>query len=364
MVKVLLSAGEPSGDVAGAAVAQALRRRWPDVQLLGLGGPRMAAAGVQLLADLGDLAVLGLVEVLGRLPFFWSLRRRLRTLLDVDPPHLVLPIDYPGLNLWLAEQAHRRGVPVLYYIAPQVWAWHAQRLKRIAQAVDRLAVVLPFEEGFFRRAGVPAVFVGHPLVDRLADYPRESATGSASILALLPGSRAQEVRRHLPLMIEAAARVVARCPAVQPRVARAPDVPASLYAGTPYPLENDATALLRRARAAIVKSGTSTLEAALLGVPFVVVYRLHPWTFALARRLVRVRHVALANLIAEARIAPEFLQKDANPERLADAVLPLLGATPERARMLEAWERVRSRLGPPGAADRVADLAAELLAAR
>lgn len=320
----------------------------------------MAAAGVELLADLADLAVLGLVEVAHRLPFFWRLRRRLRTVLERDRPDLVVPIDYPGLNLWLAEQARRRGLRVLYYIAPQVWAWHPGRVRRLARAVDRLAVVLPFEEAFFRRAGVPAVFVGHPLMDRLASRPAPDAAPEP-ILALLPGSRPQEVRRHLPLLVEAVEWVRRRCPKVEARVLRAPDVPLSLYRRVPWPLEEDVLAVLQSARAAIVKSGTSTLEAAVLGVPFVVVYRLHPWTFAIARRLVRVPYVALANLVAGEAVAPEFLQGDAHPRRIADALLPLLASGPERERMLRAWDRVRASLGPPGAAQRVAALASELL---
>lgn len=367
---IFLSAGEESGDLHGAALARALRERLPGARLLGLGGARMAAEGVELLAGLEELAVMGLVEVLRHLPYFLRLRRRVFSALAAEGVDLVIPIDYPGFNLRLARFARASGIPVLYYIAPQVWAWHRSRVRDMARDADEVAVVLPFEEDFLRRGGVKARFVGHPLLDRPEPaLSREAWARSVGldperpVLALFPGSRAQEVRRHLALFSAAAERVAARRPEVQPVVGVPGGIDRAVYAGSRWPLVDSASGLLPHATAAIAKSGTTTLEAALAGTPLVVVYRMNALSYALAKRLVKVPHIALANLIAGARVAPEFVQDAATPDALADAALPLLEArSAERARMAEGFARVRERLGGPGASARVAGLAAELLA--
>jgi lipid-A-disaccharide synthase len=371
--RVFLSAGEPSGDLHGARVAAALRRRFPGVELAGLGGDRMAAEGVELLAHVDQLAVMGFAEVAKHLPFFIRLMRHVRAALAARPADLVIPIDYPGFNLRLARHAKRRGMPVLYYIAPQVWAWHRSRMKQLARDTDRLAVILPFEEAIFREEGARVVFVGHPLVDQppavlpRAELLRPLGLDPAQpVLALFPGSRSQEVRRQAAVFAAAAAAVRARMPQVQPVLAASAAVPAALYDAVPVARTPDGWSLLHHAQAALVKSGTSTLQAALAGTPLVVTYRAHPLTFFLARHLVQVPHVGLVNLVAGERIAPELLQEDATPERLAAALLPLLEEdSPERVRALAGLERVRAALAPlfpeRSAADRVADLAAELL---
>jgi lipid-A-disaccharide synthase len=369
---IFLSAGEESGDLHGAALARALRERIPGVRLVGLGGGRMEAEGVRLLAGLSELAVMGFVEVLRHLPFFLRLRRRVFSALDSERVDLVIPIDYPGFNLRLSHRARARGTPVLYYIAPQVWAWHRSRVRDLARDADRVAVVLPFEEPFFREHGVTATFVGHPLLDAPPPpLPRDDwarAQGldpGRPILALFPGSRAQEVRRHLGLFGAAAARVVAARPEVQPVFGVPPALEAEAYAGAAWPRVPAGGGLLRYATAALAKSGTTTLEAALAGTPLVVVYRMNRLSYALARRMVKVPHIALANLIAEERVAPEFVQDAATPEAVAAALLPLLDEDAEpRRRMLEGWGRVRARMGGPGASARVAEIAAELLEAR
>lgn len=327
---------------------------------------------MRLLADPADLAVMGFVEVLGRLPFFFKLQKKVYRTLDRERVDLVVPIDYPGFNLRLSRRAKQSGIPVLYYIAPQVWAWHASRVKLLARDADGLAVILPFEEAFFRDAGVSATFVGHPLLD--SEPPGEPFGMWAAkygldprrpVLALLPGSRAQEVQRHLGLFSEAARQVVAQRPDVQPVIVAAPGMGAQVYRAEPWPrLPHDAH-VLHHATAALVKSGTSTLEAALASTPCVVAYRMNPLSYKVARRLVKVPHIALANLIAEERVAAELVQDDASPTALAEALMPLLDPAGEaHQRALAGWHRVRARLGEPGAAERVVDLAAELLEAK
>jgi lipid-A-disaccharide synthase len=369
---IFISAGEESGDLHGAALARALRERFPGARLIGLGGARMQAEGVKLLAGLNELAVMGFAEVIRHLPFFIKLRKQVFETLAQERVDLVIPIDYPGFNLRLARHAKASGIPVLYYIAPQVWAWHKSRVRDLARDADEVAVVLPFEEDFLRRGGVNARFVGHPLLDRAEPAQSRDAWARANgldpdrpILALFPGSRAQEVRRHLELFQAAADRVVARRPDAQPVVGIPGGIDRALYAGARWPLVESSSGLLQYATAAIAKSGTTTLEAGLALTPLVVVYRMNAASYALARRVVKVPHIALANLIAEDRVAPEFVQDAATPEALADAVLPLLDADSEaRKRMIAGFAKVRDRLGGPGASRRVAELAGELLAKR
>ncbi len=371
--RIFLSAGEPSGDLHGAAVARSLKLRWPDADLYGLGGPLMAAEGVRLLAHVDDLAVMGIAEVVGRLPFFIDLLSTVRDRLRKDRPDLVIPIDYPGFNLRLARYAKAERIPVLYYIAPQVWAWHRSRIDDLARLTDALAVILPFEEPLFRAAGATAHFVGHPLLD----HPRPTRTRvdfcaslgvdpARPILALFPGSRRQEVERHLAPFAGAARRVMQRMPEVQPVVAAGSGLKGDAYEGLTLPRTADAWELLNHARAAIVKSGTGTLQAALSGTPLVVAYRMNPLTYMVAEHLVEVPHVGLVNLVAGERLATELLQNDVTGDRLAEAVLPLLDETSaERVRAVEGLAKVRAKLrapaGSPTAADRVVELAAELI---
>ena len=372
---ILLSAGEPSGDLHGARVVRALRQRWPDARLIGLGGPRMAAEGFEPLAEFDRLAVMGFVEVVTHLPYFIGLLRRVLHEIETREVDLVLPIDYPGFNLRLARGARARDVPVLYYIAPQVWAWHRSRMRDLAENADRLAVILPFEAELMRSAGADARYVGHPLLDRdepvtpRAELCRQLALDpERPILALFPGSRAQEVERHLGPFTGAARLLQQERPELQAAIAASSGLPESAYAGAPYARTEDSRALLAHARAALVKSGTTTLEAAIEGTPMVVAYRTHPLTFWLAQRLVEVDHVGLVNLVADERLAPELLQNEVEPEPLARAVAPLLEEhSGVREQVTDGLARVRERLRPQraesrrSAAERVADLAAELL---
>lgn len=370
--RILLLAGEVSGDRHGADVARALKALYPDCALAGLGGPCMRAEGVRLLAGLERLAVMGFVETFPRLPFLWRLGRRVRKLVSDGAVDLVLAVDYAGFNLRVARFARAKGIPVLYYVTPKVWAWGAGRTADLVACADRLAVILPFEVDVFRDAGDRVSFVGHPLLDQCPPEVSEEAFRAqwdlppeGPLLALLPGSRPAEIGRHLGAFAEAAHIVRVTRPDVQPVLARAPSIPPAALRKAGFPIVEDARLLLRFARAALVKSGTGTLEAALECTPHVTVYRMHPLNYLLARLLVRIDHVALPNLVAGKPIVPELIQHEATPEHLAKHLDPLLDeASPERTRMVAALSGVRASLGSPGAAGRVANLAAELLNGR
>jgi len=330
----------------------------------------MVEAGVTPMVDFERLVVMGFVEVASRLPFFLALRRRVRRLLAEQPPDLVIPIDYPGFNLWLTRQAHRAGVRVLYYIAPQLWAWRKERARILAESADAVAVVFPQEEPFLRDFGVEAVFVGHPLLDRVAGWETRSEAIAAlgadperPILGILPGSRPQEVHRMLGPFLDAAAEVKRLRPDVQIIVSGSPHVPASHYEmASDCPVVADSIRVLQAATAVLTKSGTTTVQASLTGTPLVIAYRVHPLSYLLARRLVRVDSIGMVNLLAGNRFAPEFVQR-LSGQAIAEALLPLLDHdSKERIAMVESLDSVRTMLGEPGAPARVAQLAAELLA--
>lgn len=329
----------------------------------------MRASGVELVAELDDLAVMGFVEVMPRLPFFVKLERRLRRLMDQERPDLVVLVDFPGFNMRMARAAHDRGLRVLYYVAPKVWAWRTGRARELGRIADRVATVLPFEAELLGGLGVDARYVGHPLLDRTdpvtgrADFFEHWGLDPARpLLALLPGSREQELARHIEPFTRVAEAVIRARPDVLPVFSRAASVGAVPFHDTGFPVVGDTRALLRYATAALVKSGTATLEAALEGTPHVIGYRTSPFTWAAARRLVEVDHVGLPNLVAGRRIVPEFLQDELVADDVAAALIDLLDeASPVRSAQLDDLERVREVLGGPGASARVAAMAAELL---
>ncbi len=376
--RVMILAGEASGDAHAAGVAHEIQRRWPRARMSGIGGDRMAGAGVRLLASLDELAFMGFAEVAGRIGHFLRLERRLRALLRGGGFDIVVPVDYPGFNLRMTRHAHRLGIPVLYYIGPQVWAWKAGRARKLARAARAIALILPFEPELYRVHGGNAVFVGHPLLDGereggRGEGDRRAKAGDAlaarlgidrerPVLALFPGSRTQELRCHAKVFAETALELRRRIPALQIAVSRVPFLPSESYDAFPFSITTDGEALRAIATAGLVKSGTSTLEAALAGLPFAAAYIAHPVTVFLARRLVRVPAIALPNLVAGRHVVPEFVQGEATPERVADALEPLLHpASPARLRTVRALGEVRAALGTPGAARRVVDLMAEIL---
>lgn len=348
MTLVWIAAGEASGDVLGARLVRALRRREPTLRFAGLGGEHLAAEGMDSLFPIAELAVMGLLEVL---PQLRHLSRRLDeavAAIERDRPRLLVTIDSPGFTLRLARRVKHLGIPVVHYVAPQVWAWRKGRVRRIAEVVDRILALLPFEAPFFEAAGIPVDFVGHPILES------ESAKGDASRfplerpgLAVLPGSRRGEVARHLPIFRAALPD------GVTPVIALAGTVAGEVRAGTAdwgaryvrTPAEKaDA---LAACRAGLIKSGTSSLEAAVAGLPHVVAYRMNPVTGWLARRLVKLPHASLVNLLAGREVAPECLLEECTPERLRAALRPLLEEPAARDRQRAGFRLALERLSPP-----------------
>jgi lipid-A-disaccharide synthase len=373
-MRVLVSAGDASGDAHAAELVTALRSLLPALRVEGLGGAALERAGVEILVPQREVAVGGLVEVLGAVPRVLAAWRRLARAARAAPTDLAILVDAPDLNLPLARRLRRVGVPILYYVAPQVWAWRSGRVRKLARRVDCMAVIFPFEAELFAAAGVRAEFVGHPLVDRVAAARARIDRGAARaaigvdpgrpLVALFPGSRRNEIRSVLPLHLAAARCLRALEPkaafalALAPSVSRAEIAPILAAAAEPAiaVVEGSAIELMAAADVALAKPGSVTLELALLGCPMVAAARAHPLTAALLRRLVRVPSLVLPNLIAGAPVVPEFLQEQAAPDRIAAALAELL-AGPARELQRARLAEVERRLGAGGAAARAAALA-------
>ena len=369
---IFISAGEPSGDLHAAGLVAAMRERRPDARFLGIGGPRMEAAGVELLASYHQLAVVGLLEVISHAgPILRALRGAKRAI-SRERPALTILVDFPDFNFRLGDHSHSLGIPVFYYICPQLWAWRQGRVKRLARFAKALGVILPFEEEFYRSRGLEAHFVGHPLLDTLRpSTPPHLFRGELGLesgqrlVALLPGSRRGELQRHLPLMVEAASLMAGRDPSLRFVTALLHQEHAGLYrrlvpggGGVEVPAVVGRTwDCLAAADLALAASGTVTLEAAILSTPMVVTYRVSRLTYLLGRRLIRVPFASLVNLLARREVVPELLQDRATPSAMASRALALLQSPEALARMEGELEEVRRMLGGPGASRRAAELA-------
>ena len=378
-IPLLLSAGEASGDMYAARLATALKQRL-DVSIFGMGGPQMRAAGVEIITDYSEVSVVGITEVLKRLP---SLFRAMRHLVDEAErrrPPLAILTDFPGFHLRLARKLRPKGIRNVYYICPQFWAWRPWRVNLVRRRFAQALCIFPFEEKFYADAGVPVKFIGHPLVGNVnATLTRElfckkyGLEQGSTIITILPGSRRGEIAHHVPVLVEALAEIRKQLPAPpQIVVAVAPglDIP-RLEARFPSDmrvrfLKDETYNALAAADLAIVSSGTATVETALLGKPMIVVYRLSPLTAKLARPLVRTKFFGMVNLIAGREVAPELIQHNFTPQRVAAEAELLLSASPEGKnrveKMARGLEEVRRLLGPPGAVERAADEIARLLA--
>jgi lipid-A-disaccharide synthase len=372
--RVLLVAGEASGDLHGAELVRALRERDSTLEISAVGGAALKSAGARIVFDVDRIAGMGLTELAGHLTSIWRAYALVKRILREQRPSLLILIDFPDFNMRLAGVAKRLRVPVLYYISPQVWAWRKRRIEQIARSVNRVAVVFPFEAPLYEKAGVKVDFVGHPLLDvarasRSCEetLKRLGLDPSKRTIALLPGSRRREVAYHLPVMLEAA-EILSRKTALQFVLVRASTVgrdalePALARARVAVSVsDGDAYNVLHASDLAWTASGTATLEAALMLCPMIIVYRVTRLTYALARRLVRVDFIGMANIIAGAKIVPELIQGDLTAERMVLESQAILGNRELRERMIARLAEVRARLGSPGAAARTADIALAMM---
>ena len=375
-MKVMMSCGEASGDLYAGALVTEIRRRMPAAEVFGFGGERMKRAGARLLGDFTGLSVTGLTEAVRVLPRSYAMLRRLVRAATELKPDVFVAIDFPDFNFRLMAAMRKLGIPIVYYVSPQLWAWRPGRMQTMKQLVDKVLVIFPFEAEIYEAAGVPVEFVGHPLVDLAqAGQPRSAflrdrgLVPDAPTVALLPGSRPNELHRIAPTMVAAMPLIRARVPDVQFVVACAPNLPDVLFApfltglpkaGTPHAgppaLAHDRTDdVLAACDVVITASGTATVQAALHERPMVVVYKLSPLTYRLGKPFVNVDTYAMPNLVAGHRVVPELIQSDFTPERVAEETVLFLTDRERHARTREALRRVREKLGAPGASGRAAD---------
>ena len=369
-MRVMISCGEPSGDLYAGALAAEILKEEPSATIVGFGGDRLAAAGATLIQNFSGLSVTGLLEVVRVLPRTYATYRRLIADAEQHPPDVFVAIDFPDFNFALARALKKRGIPIVYYISPQLWAWRASRMQTMKRLADRVLVIFPFEEQIYRDAGVPVEWVGHPLFDvtppRLSRAEFLTAHGldpSRAVLALLPGSRTNEVRSILPDVVQAAILIRRQVPGVQFVVARAPHLDDRLFeplqllasnAGGVVIIDGQADDVLASADAAIVASGTVTVQAALHECPMVVVYRLSPLTYRLGKPFVHVDTYAMANLVAGRRVVPELIQDAFTPEAAGSEAVRMLTDHEHAARIRRDLREVKSRLGDAGASRRAA----------
>jgi len=361
--EVLFVAGEASGDMHAGSVAARLREIRPDLAAAGVGGPQMRASGVEVTRDYSELAIMGFAEIVKHIPKHAALLRQLRARFATGNVAVVVLIDYPGFNMKVAAAAREAGVPVLYYVTPQVWAWGAGRLPKLARIVNKAAVILPFEEPLLRGYGIDATFVGHPLLDRARNLAtrvearaRLGIAADERVLALFPGSREQEIARHFTPFMETGRELVRRYPGLRVIVHGAPTVnldgrecPFELVRGASFDV-------FRAADVALCKSGTTTLEAAIAQCPMAVAYRTSGLSYAIARRVVKISYIGLVNVVAGREVAREFVQSALEPRAVATELGRLLDDTQYRETQQAALLEVHARLGTPGAAMRVAEM--------
>lgn len=369
MTKIMISAGEASGDVHAAALTKEILKLDPTAQVYGMGGDGMRAAGGEVLFDIKDHGVMGLVEIIRKLPALFRLRDSFAEVMEKRRPDCLVVIDYPEFNMRVAKIARAKGIPVISFIAPSAWAWRKGRAKQVAKLVNKVAAIFPFEYEVYKKAGADTEFMGHPLVDivkphlSLAEAAAKAGKHEGRpLVLLLPGSRLQEVQRLLPTMLSAARIILQSNPAVEFTMPRAGTIPRVMLeteinrSGVPVNIvEGDNYDVMSMADVALAASGTVTLEAALCGLPSVIVYKTAPLTAFIVRRLLNIADIGLPNIVAGRHILPELLQENATPEKMAQAVLAML--EPEaHAQVLKDLEDVKKRLGEPGAVRRVAEL--------
>jgi lipid-A-disaccharide synthase len=373
-MRIMLSVGEASGDLHGASVANALKLLQPDIELFGMGGKAMRAAGVEVVYDIAGLGVIGFVEVVKNLGKLFELRDNLAALMDQRRPDALVIIDYPDFNVRLAKIAKAKGIPVVSYISPSAWAWRRGRAKEVAQTVNRVAAIFPFEADVYREAGADVTFVGHPLVDIVQPeltkeeaYRHFGAQPDRPVLLLMPGSRQQEITKLLPVMLAACQLIVEQLPECQIYLPLASTISREMLQNTiaGYTMNVTLTSdypydLMGIADAVIASSGTATLETTLMGAPTVIIYKLAALTYLLGKLLVKIPDIGLPNIVAGRRIVPELLQDEANPANIARETIPLLTDQTVRQQVLADLAAVKEKLGQTGAVTRVAEVILEV----
>jgi len=368
----MIIAGEASGDMHGANLVRALRTFNPALEFFGIGGNALRQAGVRVKVDNAQIAVVGISEALLKLKILLSALRVAKEDLKKAQPALLIVIDFPDFNLRVAAEAKKWGIPVMYYISPQVWAWRRGRVKKIKKIVDHMVVIFPFEVAFYKKWHVPVTFVGHPLLDSMpsstARQKEEALRGKGPLIGLLPGSRNEEVTRLLPIMVRVAEVVSEKIPDVSFAIPVAPSVDRRLVetlvqggAARFFILSGRLWDILEAATLVITASGTVTLETAMAGTPMIIVYKVSPFSYWFGKRLVRVKHIGLANLVAGRPIVPELVQHEASVEKIAQKALQMLRDKQGLADMVHALHHVAESLGTPGASKRAAEVALRIL---
>ena len=369
MTRILISAGEASGDIHAAAVTAAIKKIDSSAEVFGMGGDALRNAGGEVLFDIKDHGVMGFVEVLKKLPNLFKLRDDFEKVMDERKPDCLITVDYPGFNMKLAKLAHDKGIPVVSYIAPSAWAWHKSRAKKVAKIVDKVACIFPFEYDVYKEAGAPVEFVGHPLVDivkpKMSQAEAMAFAGKEEgkkLILLMPGSRLMEIEKMLPTLLEAAKLIKKQLPEVGFVMPRAGTIPIGLLeekikaSGLEVKItEGNNYDLFSVADLALATSGTVTLEAALCGLGSVIVYKTNPVTYFIAKLVVNIPHIGLPNIVAAKSVLPELIQNDFTPAKVAQEALALLESE-RNAKMKEDLAYVKERLGKPGAVGRVAEL--------
>lgn len=367
---ILIVTGEASGDLHGSNLIKKLLAIDPSLRVYGVGGKKMREVGVEIVFDAGELAVVGISEVLRKAPSIFKAYKKLKKTLDSDRPDLVILIDYPGFNLRFAKEVKKRDIPIVYYISPQVWAWRKGRSQKIAELVDKMLVIFPFEVPIYEKYEMDVAYVGHPLLDEVkCRFNKEeilenlNLNPEATTVALIPGSRDEEITRLLPVMYEAASLIKEKIPDVQfvlpiantlnlqfvRRFIEDGSVPVKV-------VENNFYEVLAISDCAVVTSGTATLEAAFMTVPMVIVYKVSPLTYIIGKALVKMDYISLPNIVAGKKIVPELIQDDASPERIAEEVMSIFGGQNYSEEMKARLQKVRGVLGKGGASERAANM--------
>ena len=373
--KILMVAGEASGDLHGSHLVKEMLSLDPTLQFYGVGGKKMKNEGVELIADSKEMAVVGITEVLLKLKRIYQIYRKLKNSLTSNSPSLVILIDYPDFNLRFAREAKKKNIPIVYYISPQVWAWRKGRIKKIGRLIKKMIVIFPFEKKIYEEAQIDVDFVGHPLLDAIrSQFSREEAfqqfslSSGVTTIGLLPGSRMNEVKRHLPPMIEAIPLISKQINPVQFIIPVAPGLDlgeVQNLVGSKREnirvVENNIYDVMRISDVVIVASGTATIEAAIMGAPMIVVYRVSPLTYLLGKMLIKVKNIGMVNIIAGKTVVPELIQKDVTPEKITSAVVQILENPSKQEEIKKELNSLKEKIGKSGASFRAAQIIISLL---